>query len=119
MEKAYICIFTNLYLKLVCVCVSPSVMSDSLQPCGQLSTRLLCWWNSPAKNTGVDCHSLLHGIFLTQGSNLGVLHFRQILHQLSQERSLKLSIPYIKNPGKHKYSGINPTCDFVSSGHQP
>ena len=24
----------------------------------------------PGKNTGVDCHALLHGIFLTQGWNL-------------------------------------------------
>ena len=25
--------------------------------------------NSPGKNTGVGCHALLQGIFLTQGSN--------------------------------------------------
>ena len=25
--------------------------------------------DSPGKNTGVDCHVLLQGIFLTQGSN--------------------------------------------------
>ena len=36
-----------------------------------------------AKNTGVGCHSLLQGIFLTQGSNPGLLHYRQILYQLS------------------------------------
>ena len=30
----------------------------------------LCPWNSPSKNTGVDSHSLLQGIFPTQGSNL-------------------------------------------------
>ena len=35
--------------------------------------RLLCLWDSPDKNTGVGCHSLLQGIFLTQGSNLGLL----------------------------------------------
>ena len=28
-------------------------------------------WNFPGKNTGVGCHSLLEGIFLTQGSKLG------------------------------------------------
>ena len=33
------------------------------------STRLLCPWDSPGKNTGVDCHVLLQRIFLTQGSN--------------------------------------------------
>ena len=30
---------------------------------------LFCPWDSPGKNTGVDCHALLQGIFLTQGSN--------------------------------------------------
>ena len=30
-----------------------------------------------------DCHSLLQRIFLTQGSNPGLLHCRQILHHLS------------------------------------
>ena len=33
------------------------------------------------------CHSLLQGIFLTQGSNLGLLHCRQIPYCLSQQRS--------------------------------
>ena len=33
------------------------------------------------KNTGVDCHFLLQGIFPTQGSNPGLLHCRQILYQ--------------------------------------
>ena len=28
----------------------------------------LCPWNSPGKNTGVGCHSLFQGAFLTQGS---------------------------------------------------
>ena len=32
-------------------------------------SKLLCSWNSPGKNTGVGCHFLLQGIFLTQGSN--------------------------------------------------
>ena len=35
--------------------------------------------NSPGKNTGPGGHPLLQGIFLTQGLNLGLLHFRQIL----------------------------------------
>ena len=29
---------------------------------------------SPGKNTGVGCHFLLQGIFLTQGLNPGLLH---------------------------------------------
>ena len=39
--------------------------------------------NSPGKNTGVGCHALLQGIFLTQGSNPGLPHCRQILYCLS------------------------------------
>ena len=31
---------------------------------------------SPGKNTGVDCHFLLQGIFPTQGSNLGIPEFQ-------------------------------------------
>ena len=30
-------------------------------------------WGSPGKNTGVDCHALLQGIFLTQESKPGLL----------------------------------------------
>ena len=41
--------------------------------------RLLSSWNSPGKNTGAGCHFLLQGIFLTQGSNPGLLHCRWIL----------------------------------------
>ena len=29
--------------------------------------RLLCLWDSPGKNIGVGCHSLLQGIFPTRG----------------------------------------------------
>ena len=32
--------------------------------------------NSPSKNTRVDCHALLQGIFPTQGLNPGLLHCR-------------------------------------------
>ena len=61
-----------------------SVMSDSLQPMDYFAS-LLCPWNSPGKNTGVGCHFLLQGNFLTQGSNPGLLHCRQILYHLSHQ----------------------------------
>ena len=57
-------------------------MFDSLRPYGPYPTRLLCPWESPGKKTGVGSHSLLQGIFLTQGLNLGLLHCRQILYHL-------------------------------------
>ena len=58
---------------------SCSVMSDSLQEPVD-STRLLCPWDSPGKNTGVSCHSLPQGTFLTQGRNPDVLRCRQTRH---------------------------------------
>ena len=40
-------------------------------------------WNTPGKNTGMSCHSLLQGIYLTQRSNPGLMHCRQILYHPS------------------------------------
>ena len=34
-------------------------MSDSVRPHRRQPTRLPCPWDSPSKNTGVDCHFLL------------------------------------------------------------
>ena len=68
------------------VCAGCSIVSDSLQP-----ARILCPWNSPGKNIGVGCHSLLQGIFRTQGSNLGLLHCRQILYHLSHQGSPEIA----------------------------
>ena len=72
----------------ILACSVISVMSNSVLPHELKPARLLCPWNSPGKNTGVGCHSLLQGIFLTQGSNpdlLGLLHW--------QAGSLPLSPP--------------------------
>ena len=52
-------------------------------------TRLLCPWDSPSKNAGVGCHFLLQGIFLTHGSNQGLLHCVKILYHLSHQANLK------------------------------
>ena len=43
--------------------------------CNPIDCALLCLWNFPGKNTGVGCHLLLQRIFLTQGSNLSLLHW--------------------------------------------
>ena len=67
------------------------VTAKSLQLCPALWTGgcpVPLSWDSPGKITGVGCHFLLHGIFLTQGSNLPLLHF---LHW--QEDSLPLAPP--------------------------
>ena len=49
----------------------------SLRPHGLQPSRLLCPWDFPGRNTGVGYHSLLQGIFPTQGLNLG---FPRLLH---------------------------------------
>ena len=76
--------------------VSHSIMSDSLRPHGLPPIRLLCAWDFSGKNIGVGCHFLLQGICLSQGSNLGLLHCKQILYHLSyreaQERDTLLLI---------------------------
>ena len=41
----------------------------------------------PGQNTGLGCHFLLQGIFLTQESNPGLQHCRQILYRLSHQGS--------------------------------
>ena len=61
-----------------------------------ISWMLLCSWNSPGKNSGVDSHSLLQGIFPTQGSNPGLPHCGQILFHLSYQGSPIFITFYLK-----------------------
>ena len=63
------------------VSVSCSVVSSSLP------ARVLCPWDFPGKNIGVDCHIFLQGIFPTQELNSGLLHRMQILYCLSHQRN--------------------------------
>ena len=68
-------------------------------------------------STGVGSHFLLQGLFLTQESNLGLLHFRQMIYQLKQQKSWqwhqkstfseleKLTKP-VTNRGSHNQKNI-------------
>ena len=69
-----------------------------------------CTWGSQGKNTGVGYHFILQGIFPTQGSNPGLLHFRQMPYLLSHQGSpglyrsqYKLAVysRYSKKPSEH------------------
>ena len=52
-------------------------MSDSfVTPWTIARQDFLCPWDLPGKNTGVDFHFLLQGIFLAQGSNSRLLHWQ-------------------------------------------
>ena len=53
--------------------LSCSVVSDSFQPHGLQLARLLHPRDYPSKNTGLGCHFLLQGIFLTQRFKLHLL----------------------------------------------
>ena len=56
----------NLKVKLLAAQLSPTLCD----PVGySLPDFSVCPWNSLGKNTGVGCHCLLQGIFLTQGLN--------------------------------------------------
>ena len=61
------------------LCAQSLQSCSTLQHYGLQPARLLCPWNFPGKNTGVGCHALLQGIFLTQGSSLCFLNCREIL----------------------------------------
>ena len=59
----------------VLCCLVAKSCPTLLQLHGLQFTRLLCPWGFPGKNTGMGCHFLLQGIFLTQGWNLHLLHW--------------------------------------------
>ena len=62
-------------------------------------TKLLFPWDFLGKSTGVGCHFLLQGIFLTQGSNPGLPYCRQTLYRLSQQGpGEESSRPKLKTP---------------------
>ena len=75
----------------------PGTLKESERNCSLLShvqlfvtpwiiaSQALSPWDFPGKNTGMGCHFLLNGIFLTQGLNLGLLHCRRILYHLNHQ----------------------------------
>ena len=66
---------------------------------GLKPTRLLCPWDSAGKNTGVGCHALLQGIFLSQGSNpqlFCLLHWQAGSLLLAPPGKTKLSPVFLK-----------------------
>ena len=71
-----------------------SVMFNSLQPHGLKPARLHCPWNFPGKNTGMGCHFLLQGIFLTQRSNPCLLDWQVDSLSLCHLGSPKYNVSY-------------------------
>ena len=78
------CLLTRSIWNLLFVIQSHPTLCDPMDcsPPGEF-----CPWNSPCKKGTVGCHSLLQGIFPTQGSNPGLPLCRQILYHLSHKGS--------------------------------
>ena len=62
--------FEDLTVICVCVCAKSLQSCPTLRPYGLYPARFLCPWDYPGKDTGMDCHVLLQGIFPTQKSHL-------------------------------------------------
>ena len=69
--------------------------------------------DSPSKNPGVGGHSLLQGIFPTQGSNPSLLHCRQILYRLSHQRRLLPCIRVIQQLSDMFLVYLSHSVDFL------
>ena len=99
--------------------LSGSVVSDSLRCYGLWPARLLCPWNSPGKNIGEGCHTLLQEISPIVGMSP---------HQFS---SVAQSCPTLCDPVNHSTQGlpahhhlpeftqthVHRVCDAIQASH--
>ena len=87
---------------------------------------LTSWASGKPKNTGVGSLSLLQWIFLTQESNRGLPHCKQIFYQLSYQGSPMLYIKYViygyhESQNNNQYllirynKNITPIITFIST----
>ena len=83
------------------VCAKSLQLCPTLRPHGLKSTRLLCPWDYPGKNTTVGGRFLPQGIFQTQGSNRCLLHllYWQVgsLSLAPPEKALEKMVQYSLN----------------------
>ena len=84
-----------------------------LQPHGLEPAGLLCPQDFPGENTGVGSHSLLWGVFPIQGSNLRLLHCRQILYHCATRDTLTFLCSC-----RPSYTSSQPLCFSLWSQHK-
>ena len=70
-------------------------------------------------NTGVGCHFLLQGIFLTQGLNPGLPHCRQMLYHLSYQGRTSICKWALFNWLKEKFSSVQFSRSVMSDSLWP
>ena len=86
-----ICSYKNLYTDICAVlCLVAQLWLSLCDPMDCSPPGSSIHRHSPGKNSGVGCHSVLQGIFLTQGLNSGLPHCRQILYCLSHQGSPRI-----------------------------
>ena len=99
------------------------IESEVAQSCPTLGDPMDCSppgssigpWDFPGKSTGVGCHFLFQGIFLTQGSNPGLPHCRQML-LLSEPPGKSY---YRKHTCEYTRSHISDSCSHSETGPGP
>ena len=91
------CVYGCMYM-CMCVCVC-SVVSDSATP-WTVASHVPLSMGLPGKNIGAGCRFLLQGIFLTQGSNLSLLH-------LQHWQADSLPLHYLGSPGINSVLSIH------------
>ena len=81
--------------KVKCESVSCSVMCVFFPTVRTIALQAPLSIGFTGKKSGVGSHSLLQGIFLTQGWKLGFLHCRQILYHLSHRVGDHIKMPVL------------------------
>ena len=81
-------VMLNTSLSLLCLVTQSFLTVCNPVNCSPLDSSVR--GDAPGKNTAVDCHAFLPGIFPTQGLNSGLLHCRWILYHLSHQGSPRI-----------------------------
>ena len=81
--RSPVCGFHLWFWDIVCVCAQSCLTLCDPMDCSLPGSSVHCGF--PGKNTGVGCHLLLQGTFLTRGLNLHLLH---LLHRQADFLSL-------------------------------
>ena len=82
------------------MCVNASTLSNVFATPWTVAHQASLSMDFPGKNTGVGSHFLLQGLFPTQGSNPGLLCYRQIPYHLSHKGSPRC--PYKRQKRRHR-----------------
>ena len=102
--------------------VQPNKQSSTIPSCPAVCDPMncsppgFCPWNFPGKNTGIGCHFLLQGIFLTQGSKLQLLLC--LLHsRLSHQGSLEVGGGTLKPVFKYIFQLVTTSRQIQKHSH--